>query len=172
MRSRGLSAHEVLDRLREGNLAWAARVTSLRSLASQEAPRLAVVVTCSDQWDLPEDAFQVGMGELLVAQTPGPFVDDSVAATISFGLHVLDIRLVVVLVHEKCAIFEPAHLLPTTALERQVMRATRAAAEVGERVAGHHARAQVAAVHQRMDLEADVIVVPAVLSRSRRVEWL
>ncbi|MCZ7684538.1 MAG: hypothetical protein M5U28_39530 [Sandaracinaceae bacterium] len=143
-----------------------------RPLAADEAPRLAVVVACSDQRTLPEEIFDVGMGELLVAQTPGPFVDESVAATIAFGAHVFEVRLVVVLAHEGCPLFEPPLVLPASTIERQVEHATRAARADGEPIAHHHARAQAARVHQLVeDLGPDVLVVPAVLSKSGHVQW-
>lgn len=172
MRAYPMDADEVLEHLREGNRVRASRMPRRRPLAPDEPPRLAVVVACSDQRTLPEEVFDVGMGELLVAQAPGPFVDESVAATIAFGAHVFGIRLVLVLAHEDCPVFELSPLLPTSAIERQVEHATRVARAAGEPTAHHHARVQAARVHQLVeDLGPRVLVVPAVLAKSGLVEW-
>lgn len=169
------SVHEVLERLRAGNRARVARGAPRRSVAPEGDRHVAVVVACSDQPELPEEVFDVGVGELLVAQVPGPFVDESVAATISFGIGVLGLRLVLVLAHERCALLAGATgaaALPTTVVERLALRAVRRECEAGTPVPHRLAVEQAVRVRRFLGPSDDALVVPAVLLASGAVEMI
>ncbi len=167
----------VLERLLSGNRQWTQFGTRRSaSLAPETAPRLAVVIACSDQHPPPERLFDVRFGDFLVAQTPGPFVGESVIATVQFGVRLLGIRLILVLAHEGCVLLdmpsEHSSALPRTGIERMAVRVKEDARRVGENVARRQAIQQAGRVLQLADLPSDVLIVPAVSTHARTVELL
>lgn len=172
----GPAATDVLGYLTEGNQRWLRRGKPRRLvIGPEDTRRLAVIVACSDLDLPPEVLFGVRGGELIVAQAPGPFVAESVAETVDFGVRVYDVRLVVVLAHEGCPILESsegAAALPLNATARQALRVVREARARGERATHACARREARRLRAILDLPRDVEIIPAVLEADRRVQTI
>lgn len=102
------SADIALERLREGNLRFAAGRSVSRFTAEQRNSSVdgqrpwAIVVGCSDSRVPVEVVFDAGVGQLFVVRTAGHVLASASVASIRFALEVLGSRLVVVLGHEDC----------------------------------------------------------------------
>ncbi len=105
-----ISAHEALDRLREGNRRFAANVRSLDSLTSHarrnalaagQAP-FAIILGCSDSRVPAEIVFDQGLGDLFVIRVAGNIVAPSQVGSVEFAAAQFGTRLVVVLGHTQC----------------------------------------------------------------------
>ena len=166
----------TLRTLQVGNQQWSHAVAApLTHRAVGETKALAVVIACSDLCVSPEAAFGLLPGQLLVAQVPGPFVDDGVIDTVYFGLQVLGVRLVVVLAHESCRVLcdqGGGARLPGTAVERLGFQLLNKAKTRKQHRAQTCAQEQVTRLHTRARLPPDVLVVPAVLWNSGVVEMM
>lgn len=100
---------EALQRLRDGNDAWAIdNETSPRrdrsrmaAVAPAQAP-FATIFTCSDSRVPAELIFDQGVGDLFVVRTAGHVIDDAVMGTLHYGVRVLKTPVVVVLGHTGC----------------------------------------------------------------------
>jgi carbonic anhydrase len=104
------SAHEALQRLREGNLRFVSNVRSHDSLAS-EARRtevaggqepFAIILGCSDSRVPAEIVFDQGLGDLFVIRVAGNIVAPSQIGSVEFAAERYGTRLVVVLGHSQC----------------------------------------------------------------------
>ncbi|MGW0120401.1 carbonic anhydrase [Streptomyces sp. NPDC003327] len=62
----------------------------------------AVVLGCVDSRVPPELVFDQGLGDLLTIRSAGQALDEAVLGSVQFGVEELDVRLVVVLGHERC----------------------------------------------------------------------
>lgn len=105
-----ISAHEALDRLREGNLRFASNVRSLDSLTSHarrnalaagQAP-FAIILGCSDSRVPAEIIFDQGLGDLFVIRVAGNIVAPSQVGSVEFAAAQFGTRLVIVLGHTQC----------------------------------------------------------------------
>jgi carbonic anhydrase len=105
-----ISAHEALERLREGNLRFAANVrgsdafvshTRRVELASGQQP-FAIILGCSDSRVPAEIVFDQGLGDLFVIRVAGNIVAPSQVASVEFAAQRYQTRLVVVLGHSQC----------------------------------------------------------------------
>jgi carbonic anhydrase len=105
-----ISAHEALQRLREGNRRFVAddlgptTVTSQarrRELVAGQAP-FAIVLGCSDSRAPAEIVFDQGLGDLFVIRVAGNVVAPSQIGSIEFAAERFGSRLVVVLGHSLC----------------------------------------------------------------------
>ena len=102
-------AQSPLARLLAGNARFAAgapvhphqSADRRAGLTAEQAP-CALVLSCSDSRVPPEVVFDQGLGDLFTVRTAGHVVDDTVAATLAFGIGVLKVPLLVVLGHEQC----------------------------------------------------------------------
>lgn len=102
-------AHEALERLREGNLRFAA---SLRGSDEPLAPRrlgltrdqepVAIILGCSDARVPAEIVFDQGLGDLFVIRVAGNIVAPSQVGSVEFAAARFGTRLVVVLGHSEC----------------------------------------------------------------------
>ena len=105
-----ISAREALDRLREGNLRFAASVRSADGLLSSprraELPAgqepFAIVLGCSDARVPAEIVFDQGLGDLFVIRVAGNIVAPSQVGSVEFAAAQFGTRLVVVLGHSRC----------------------------------------------------------------------
>lgn len=77
------------------------------ALATAQRP-FAVVFGCSDSRLAAEMIFDRGLGDLFVVRTAGHIVGPEVLASISYGVAVLAISLVVVLGHDSCGAIQAA----------------------------------------------------------------
>lgn len=105
----GLTPDEALQRLREGNQAFASDhplPVSLggerrHALAAGQAP-FAVLVSCSDSRVPPEIVFGRGLGELFTIRIAGNTIDTTALGSIEYAVEHLGVPLVVVMGHERC----------------------------------------------------------------------
>src|SRR5512132_3192811 len=103
-------AREALERLREGNLRFAANVrgsdafvshTRRVDLQSQQQP-FAIVLGCSDSRVPAEIVFDQGLGDLFVIRVAGNIVSPSQVGSVEFAAARFGTQLVVVLGHTQC----------------------------------------------------------------------
>jgi len=105
-----ISAHQALQRLREGNDRFVAEVrsrdalrseTRRREVAAAQAP-LAIILGCSDSRVPAEIVFDQGLGDLFVIRVAGNIVAPSQIGSVEFAAERYHTRLVVVLGHSNC----------------------------------------------------------------------
>jgi carbonic anhydrase len=106
---------EALDELLAGNQRFVTGtpihpnqgVEHRAALALAQQP-FAVVFGCSDSRLAAEIIFDRGLGDLFVVRTAGQVVGAQTAASIEYGVEVLDVPLVVVLGHDNCGAIRAA----------------------------------------------------------------
>jgi carbonic anhydrase len=104
-----MSAHEALDRLREGNRLFASGELGHRTrpghsrvaAAIGQAP-FAIILGCSDSRVPAEIVFGQGLGDLFVIRVAGNVVAPSLVGSVEFAATKFGTRLVVVLGHTEC----------------------------------------------------------------------
>ncbi len=105
-----IPARAAFDRLREGNLRFAANVrgsdafvshTRRAELASGQEP-FAIILGCSDSRVPAEIVFDQGLGDLFVIRVAGNIVAPSQVGSVEFAAERYRTRLVVVLGHSQC----------------------------------------------------------------------
>jgi len=105
-----VSAHEALQRLREGNLRFAANArgsdgllshSQRAALAAGQRP-FAIILGCSDSRVPAEFVFDQGLGDLFVIRVAGNIVAPSQVGSVEFAAARYESRLVVVLGHSQC----------------------------------------------------------------------
>ena len=105
-----IPARKALDRLREGNLRFAANVrgsdafvshTRRVELATGQQP-FAIILGCSDSRVPAEIVFDQGLGDLFVIRVAGNIVAPSQVGSVEFAAARYSTRLVVVLGHSQC----------------------------------------------------------------------
>jgi carbonic anhydrase len=103
-------ARQALERLREGNLRFAASVrgsdafvshTRRVELAAGQQP-FAIILGCSDSRVPAEIVFDQGLGDLFVIRVAGNIVAPSQVGSVEFAAARYSTRLVVVLGHSQC----------------------------------------------------------------------
>ena len=104
------SAREAFERLRDGNLRFAANVrgsdafvshTRRAELAAGQQP-FAIILGCSDSRVPAEIVFDQGLGDLFVIRVAGNIVAPSQVGSVEFAAARYATRLVVVLGHSQC----------------------------------------------------------------------
>jgi len=105
-----IPAREALERLREGNIRFAANVrgsdafvshTKRVELAAGQQP-FAIILGCSDSRVPAEIVFDQGLGDLFVIRVAGNIVAPSQVGSVEFAAARYSTRLVVVLGHSQC----------------------------------------------------------------------
>jgi carbonic anhydrase len=105
-----IPARDALERLRDGNLRFAANVrgsdafvshTRRVELASGQQP-FAIILGCSDSRVPAEIVFDQGLGDLFVIRVAGNIVAPSQVGSVEFAAERYSTRLVVVLGHSQC----------------------------------------------------------------------
>src|SRR3954447_10951740 len=105
-----ISAHEALQRLREGNLRFAANTrasdgllshSQRAALAAGQRP-FAIILGCSDSRVPAEFVFDQGLGALFVIRVAGNLVAPSQVGSVEFAASRFGTRLVVVMGHTQC----------------------------------------------------------------------
>jgi carbonic anhydrase len=105
-----VSARDALQRLRDGNLRFAANVrgsdafvshTRRVELAAGQQP-FAIILGCSDSRVPAEIVFDQGLGDLFVIRVAGNIVAPSQVGSVEFAAARYSTRLVVVLGHSQC----------------------------------------------------------------------
>jgi carbonic anhydrase len=109
-----ITAHQALERLREGNHRFVSGVRSLDTLTSQmrrselvggQAP-FAIILGCSDSRVPAELVFDQGVGDLFVIRVAGNVVAPSQVGSVEFAAERFGTQLVVVLGHSMCGAIE------------------------------------------------------------------
>src|SRR4030081_2161008 len=105
-------ARQALERLREGNLRFAANVrgsdafvslTRRAELVTGQQP-FAIILGCSDSRVPAEIVFDQGLGDLFVIRVAGNIVASSQIGSVEFAADRFGTRLVVVLGHSQCGV--------------------------------------------------------------------
>lgn len=105
-----MSAHEALERLREGNRRFASGAQNRElnlgdsrraEIAKQQEP-FAIILGCSDSRVPVEILFDQGLGDLFVIRVAGNIVAPSQIGSVEFASARFGTRLVVVLGHSQC----------------------------------------------------------------------
>ena len=105
-----ISAHQALQKLREGNQRFVSGVTSKDALTNQarrsaltdgQEP-LAIILGCADSRVPAEIVFDQGLGDLFVIRVAGNIVASSQVGSVEFAAERFGIPLVVVLGHSRC----------------------------------------------------------------------
>ena len=105
-----LSAPEALERLKEGNARFVARVDNQEPIPSPPCPiaemnkrkPFAIILGCSDARVPAEIVFDQGLGDLFVIRVAGNIVAPSQVGSVEFAASRFGTRLVVVLGHSQC----------------------------------------------------------------------
>ncbi|NUQ11596.1 MAG: carbonic anhydrase [Gemmatimonadaceae bacterium] len=109
-----LTAHQALQRLREGNARFVNNQVSLATLASRahreelasgQEP-FAIILGCSDSRVPAEIVFDQGLGDLFVIRVAGNIVAPSQIGSVEFAAEKFGTRLVVILGHSRCGAVE------------------------------------------------------------------
>src|SRR3954453_15738993 len=105
-----IPAQEALDRLKEGNLRFAANIrgseafvshTRRAELTAGQQP-FAIILGCSDSRVPAEIVFDQGLGDLFVIRVAGNIVAPSQVGSVEFAADRYGTRLVVVMGHTQC----------------------------------------------------------------------
>lgn len=105
-----ISAHQALERLREGNKRFVsdsrhgggpATQSRRRELVGGQEP-LAIILGCSDSRVPAEIIFDQGLGDLFVIRVAGNIIAPSLVGSVEFAAERFGTRLVVVLGHSGC----------------------------------------------------------------------
>jgi carbonic anhydrase len=104
-----IPAYDALERLREGNLRFAAslrapdsQLITRRPELTQEQEPVAIILGCSDARVPAEIVFDQGLGDLFVIRVAGNIVAPSQVGSVEFAAARFGTRLVVVLGHSRC----------------------------------------------------------------------
>jgi carbonic anhydrase len=105
-----ISAHEALERLRDGNRRFVAEVRNPAATASParridlpaDQEPFAIILGCSDSRVPAEIVFDQGLGDLFVIRIAGNIVASSQVGSVEFAAAKFGTRLVVVLGHSRC----------------------------------------------------------------------
>lgn len=96
------SLREGNERFVSGNVLHPSQGIADRArLASGQHPK-AILFGCGDSRVAGELIFDQGLGDMFVVRTAGHVIDSSVLGSIEYGVHVLDVPLIVVLGHDSC----------------------------------------------------------------------
>lgn len=108
-------AEGALEALKLGNIRFTSgqvrqpnRNAGRRQAVTTGQSPFAVVVTCSDSRLPPEIIFDQGIGDLYVVRTAGHILDDVALGSVEFAVKELQIPLVLVLGHQRCAVVSAA----------------------------------------------------------------
>jgi len=104
-----ISAHEALERLREGNSRFASSISTSEPCVNARRAELpvgqqpfAIILGCSDSRVPAEIVFDQGLGDLFVIRVAGNIVAPSLIGSVEFAAERFGTRLVVVLGHSQC----------------------------------------------------------------------
>lgn len=131
-----LTAHEALDRLREGNQRFVASLKGREPLPAkhfelaQSQEPIAIILGCSDSRVPAEIVFDQGLGDLFVIRVAGNVVAPSQVGSVEFAASRFGTRLVVVLGHSRCG----AILATIEELQRPAGNQSRNLAAIVDRV--------------------------------------
>jgi carbonic anhydrase len=105
-----ISAHDALDRLRQGNRRFVSEMQGSGALVGHDRRRevaggqepFAIILGCADSRVPAEIVFDQGLGDLFVIRVAGNIVAPSLIGSVEFAADRFGTRLVVVLGHTNC----------------------------------------------------------------------
>jgi carbonic anhydrase len=110
-----LTGAKALDRLKAGNVRFAADKSDPKNVGKERREELAkgqhpfaIVLTCADSRVTPEMVFDTGLGELFVLRVAGNVTDPAILGSIEFAVQELRVPLIVVMGHESCGAVKAA----------------------------------------------------------------
>ncbi|MCL6096996.1 MAG: carbonic anhydrase [Bacteroidetes bacterium] len=99
----------LIKKLVDGNKRYASskmihpdQTSARRTELKNEQHPFAVVLSCSDSRVPPEVIFDQGIGDLFVIRVAGNVLDDAAIGSIEYAVEHLNVKLIVVLGHERC----------------------------------------------------------------------
>ena len=160
-----VSAREAFERLREGNLRFAANVRSSDAFLSRDRRAelsmgqqpFAIILGCSDSRVPAEIVFDQGLGDLFVIRVAGNIVAPSQVGSVEFAAERYGTRLVLVLGHSQCG----AILATVEELRRPAENQSQNLQSIVDRV-----RPSVESLFH-LDLDEDTLVKQAVRANIR-----
>ncbi len=162
-----ISASQALQRLREGNVRFAASlrgsdtplVAARRPELVRDQEPIAIILGCSDARVPAEIVFDQGLGDLFVIRVAGNIVAPSQVGSVEFAAARFGTRLVVVLGHSQCG----AILATLEELQRPTENQSRNLQAIVDRV-----RPSVEALlHTELRRDLDALVKQAVRANIR-----
>lgn len=90
------------ERFVSGNLLHPSQGAADRAKLVKGQHPHAILFGCGDSRVAAELIFDQGLGDMFVVRTAGHVVDSSVLGSIEYGVHVLNVPLIVVLGHDSC----------------------------------------------------------------------
>lgn len=109
------SSRQGVERLKQGNLRFTSGASQRphqgadqRELVAKGQKPFALILGCSDSRVPPEILFDQGLGDLFVVRVAGNVVDDPGLGSIEYAVEHLNVKLIVVLGHERCGAVDAA----------------------------------------------------------------
>jgi carbonic anhydrase len=109
------AAKANLQRLKDGNLRFTSgkserphQGADQRELVAKGQKPFALILGCADSRVPPEILFDQGLGDLFVVRVAGNVVDDPGLGSIEYAVEHLNVKLIVVLGHERCGAVDAA----------------------------------------------------------------
>jgi carbonic anhydrase len=106
---------EAISKLKEGNgryvsgnLQHPGQTTERRTELSKSQHPFAVIASCSDSRVPPEIVFDQGLGDLFIFRVAGNVIDDHGLGSIEYAVDHLNVRLILVLGHQRCGAVQAA----------------------------------------------------------------
>tara|TARA_B110001454_G_C12723226_1_gene435963 strand:- start:25548 stop:26453 length:906 start_codon:yes stop_codon:yes gene_type:complete len=110
---------KALGWLKNGNVRYLKGFLRRDGASQKDVARLStgqtphtIVLSCSDSRVPPEVVFDQKLGEIFVVRTAGEMVDDSVLASIEYGVEHLGANLILVMGHSSCGAVKAAFTTP------------------------------------------------------------
>lgn len=110
---------KALGWLKNGNIRYLKGFLRKDGATQKDVTRLSkgqnphtIVLSCSDSRVPPEVVFDQKLGEIFVIRTAGEMVDDSVLASIEYGVEHLGANLILVMGHSSCGAVKAAFTTP------------------------------------------------------------
>jgi carbonic anhydrase len=114
-----IAPEKALGWLKNGNTRYLKGTVRKDGASSKDITRLStgqnphtIVLSCSDSRVPPEVVFDQKLGEIFVVRTAGEMVDDSVLASIEYGVEHLGANLILVMGHSSCGAVKAAFSTP------------------------------------------------------------
>jgi len=114
-----VSSDKALGWLKNGNTRYLKGFWRKDGASQKDVTRLStgqnphtIVLSCSDSRVPPEVVFDQKLGEIFVVRTAGEMVDDSVLASIEYGVEHLGANLILVMGHSSCGAVKAAFTTP------------------------------------------------------------
>jgi carbonic anhydrase len=109
------SSRQGVERLRQGNFRFTSgrserphQGADQRELVAKGQKPFALILGCADSRVPPEILFDQGLGDLFVIRVAGNVVDDPGLGSIEYAVEHLNVKLIVVLGHERCGAVDAA----------------------------------------------------------------